>query len=620
MTAAVLVLLVVLPAAVGAGLLLGGRRADRAAGPLAVVTTLAGAAGAILVAVERPQVSLPFLGLVDGGDLRFVVDGLSAVLVVLVAAVSLLVTVFAVVDLPADDARARFFGFFLMFIAGMAATATAATFPAFLIAWELMGATSYALIGHHWQEPGKLTAGTRAFLTTRAGDLGLYVAAGAALAGTGSLALEGVSGAEGGWLHLAAAGMLLAALGKSAQLPFTAWLSGAMQGPSAVSALLHSATMVAAGGYLLLRMQPLLEAAGWAASAAAWAGALTALVLGAVAVAQRDLKQLLAASTAAQIGFVVLAAGVGAVTGGTAQLVAHAAVKAGLFVAAGAWLTSLGTKQLSGLRGAARRYRGLGAAATVAALALGGIPPLSLWATKEEVLAGADGAALRAVGLAASAVSAVYAARMLAVLLARPTGRELLDEEEAGTRHVPATATAVAGVLAVVAAGLGVLALPAVADALTNVLGVEGDSAPAVPDLLVGGSLALLALGAGLVVLRGRPGVVPALERSPLGSWVGLGRLLSPRPALFLARVLATVDDRVIDRAVVGTAGAVRRVAASVSRADGRVVDGAVRGTARAFRRAGAAARRPQTGLLHQYYVQATAGLGLLLVLLLAVR
>jgi NADH:ubiquinone oxidoreductase subunit 5 (subunit L)/multisubunit Na+/H+ antiporter MnhA subunit len=540
--------------------------------------------------------------------------------VVLVAAVGLLTTVFAAVDLPADAARARFFGYFLLFIAAMLTTVTAATVPALLLAWELMGATSYALIGYRWQDPGKLNAGTRAFVTTRAGDLGLYIAAGAALAGTGGLVLADLPGADGGWADLAAAGILAAALGKSAQLPFSAWLSGAMQGPSPVSALLHSATMVAAGGYLLLRTQPLLEATGWAAATAAWVGALTALVLGAVAVAQRDLKQLLAASTAAQIGFVVLAAGVGATAGGTAQLVAHAAVKAGLFVAAGAWLTALGTKQLAGLRGAARRSPGVGAAATVAGLALAGVPPLSLWATKDEVLAGVDGAALRIVGLAAAVLSAVYAGRMLAVVLARPAGEEHLDEEEAGTRRVPAAGTGVAAVLAVFAAGLGVLALPAVLEPVEVLLGAEGEPSPTLAELALSGGLAVVALAGTVVSTRRRPGAVQALERSPLGAWAGLGTLLSPRPALAAARVLATVDDRVIDRAVEGVAVGARRLAGFLSRADGSVVDGAVRGLARATRRAGAAARRPQTGLLHQYYAQAVAGLALLFALLLLVR
>ena len=638
--------LVLLPTAGGAALLLGGRAADRLAGALAVAVSGTAVALAAVVAGTRPRLSVPFLGIVDGGDLRLQVDGLSAVLVVLVAGIAALVTVFAVADLPGTAARARFFGYLQLFLAAMLVTVTAATLPALLLAWEVMGATSYALVGFRWDEAGKLSAGTRAFVTTRAGDLGLYVAAGAALAATGSLALPDLNAADGGWADVAAAGLLVAALGKSAQLPFSAWLSAAMQGPSPVSALLHSATMVAAGGYLLLRMHPLLTATGWAASTAAWVGALTALVLGAVAVAQSDLKQLLAASTAAQIGFVVLAAGVGDTAGGTAQLVAHAAVKAGLFVAAGAWLTALGTKRLAGLRGAARRYRGVGAAATVAALALAGIPPLSLWATKDEVLAGVDGTALRIVGLAAAVVSAVYAGRILVVLLASPAGDEFFDDEERGSRQVPALTTGVAGLLAVLAAGLGLLAVPAVSDRFKEMLGAEAEPSPTGGELLLSGVLALVALALTVVATRRRPDLARALERSPLGSWVGLGRLLSPRPALALARVLAAVDDRAIDRTVNGVGTAARRLASRVARADddgidravtavasgtrrvatasGRIdtawVDGVVSGIARAVRRAGSAARRPQTGLLHQYYAQAVAGLTVLLVLLLVVR
>lgn len=611
--------LVLLPAALGLLLLVMGRRADRVAGPLAVLATVGALALAAVVAGGRPRVSAPFLGIVRGGDLGLAVDGLSAVLVVLVAAVALLTTVFAVVDLPPEAARGRFFGYFLLFIAAMLGTVTATTFPALLLSWEVMGATSYALIGYRWQHPGTLEDGTRAFLATRAGDLGLYVAAGAALAGTGGFVLADLATADGGWADLAAAGVLVAALGKSAQLPFSAWISGAMSGPSPVSALLHSATMVAAGGYLLLRTQPLLAGTGWAASTAAWAGALTALVLGAVAVAQRDLKQLLAASTAAQIGFVVLAAGIGATTAGTGQLVAHAAVKAGLFVAAGSWLTALGTKQLTGLRGAARRHPGVGAAAAVAALALAGVPPLSLWATKEGVLAEAGSGPLRVVGLAAAVVSAVYAAKIIAVVLAPPTGDEPLDDEEPGTRRVPVPATATAAVFAIAAAGLGALAVPAVSGALAGVLGVEAQ--PVDPGgLLLGGVLAVAALAGSVAVIRSWPGVVRALERGPLGSWAGLRRLLSPAPAMALARAAAAVDDRVVDGAVRGVARVVTRAAAALARADTGAVDGAVRGTARAFRRAGAAARRPQTGLLHQYYVQAVAGVGALLALLLIVR
>lgn len=611
--------LVLLPAVTGVLLLVTGRRADRAAGPLALVSTSGALLLAGVVAGARPRLSVPFLGIVPGGDLGFAVDGLSAVLVLLVATVAVLITVFAVVDIPTRADRARFLGYVLVFVAAMLATVTATTLPALLLAWEVMGATSYALIAYRWTEPGKMSAGTRAFLTTRAGDLGLYVAAGAALAGTGGLVLGDLTAADGGWRDVAAAGILVAALGKSAQLPFSAWLSGAMAGPSPVSALLHSATMVAAGGYLLLRTQSLLAETAWAATSAAWVGAVTALVLGAVAVAQRDLKQLLAASTAAQIGFVVLAAGAGATAAGTGQLVAHAAVKAGLFVAAGAWLTALGTKQLSSLRGVARRYPGIGAAATVMALTLAGVPPLSLWATKEMILAGAAGQALRVTGLAAAVLSAVYAGRILSVVLSRPAREEDLDTEEPGTRTVPRAATVVAVVFAVAAAGFGVLALPTVAGALGDVLGVETHP-PAIAELLLGGVLAVAAAGLTGILIRLRPPMFDRLDRSPLGSWIGLGALLSPRPAMAVARAAAMADDRVIDAAVRGVASGVMRVAALLGRADTGLVDGAVRASARAVRRAGAAAREPQTGLLHQYYIQAVAGLGVLLLLLLVVR
>lgn len=603
--------LVAVPAVTGGTLLLTGRRADRPAAPTAVAAAAVGLLAAAVVAGTRPRAQARFVGLVDGGELALSVDALSAVMVVTVAAVTAAVTVFAAADLPRDAARARFFGFLLVFAAAMQVTVTATTLTTLLLAWEVMGMASYALIAFHWEVPGKMAAGTTAFLTTRAADLGLYVAAGAALAGAGSLRLADLPGADGPWLHVAAAGVLIAALGKSAQLPFSAWLSAAMEGPSPVSALLHSATMVAAGGYLLVRLHPLLQAAGWAAPAAAWAGALTALVLGAVALAQRDVKQLLAASTAAQIGFVVLAAGVSAVAAGTSQLVAHAAVKAGLFVAAGAWLTSLGTQQLSGLRGAARRHRGVGAAAVVAALALSGVPPLALWATKDQVLASVHGQALHVVALAAAALSAGYAGKLLGIVLARPD-----DAPHGATRApgpVPPATTAVAVTLALPAAGLGVLALPPVARWVRTLLGVPAESVAAPVDLVVSAALATGVLAAVLA----RPALLTAVERTPLHRWAGLGAVLTGRPVTALARGVAVVDERGVDRLVTSAATASVRLAGRVARWDHGGVDAAVTATARAFYRAGALARRPQTGLLHQYYAMAAGGLGLLLALLL---
>ena len=340
------------------------------------------------------------------------------------------------------------------------------------------------------------------------------------------------------------AGVVLAALGKSAQLPFSFWLSRAMEGPSPVSALLHSATMVAAGAYLLLRLEPLLAASGWGGPVAAWTGAVTALALGLVAIAQDDLKQLLAASTCAQVGFMVLAAGVGGVAGGVMQLVAHAAVKSLLFLAAGAWLTALGTKRLGALRGAARQYPVVGVAFTVGAVALAGLPPASLWVTKDEVLAAAlrHGPGLYAAGLAAAVVSAVYSIKALwYVWQPVPAGAAAgYDTERPGTRRIARVAAAPLVVLAVPAATLGVLALPVIAGPLDRALGAGRRTVPR----LVAAHAVRGARGRGqrpdLVAGRRRgpgPGGGDRLAGAVAGPGAGRARSSSPVPVLGLRRV-----------------------------------------------------------------------------------
>ena len=607
-------LLVALPALVGAVLCLTGHGADRAAVPVSLATAAAGVVLAVGVALTRPAVSVPFLAVADFG---MAVDALSALVVPAVAVVTLLVLVFAAGDIA--EAPARFHGLMLLFAAAVALTATATTLPALLLAWEVMGATSYALIGFRWQVQRHLSSGAVAFLTTRAGDLGLYAAAAAALAGGAGLALADLADASPGWRHVAAAGVLVAALGKAAQLPFSFWLSRAMDGPSPVSALLHSAAMVAMGGYLLLRAADLLAVTGWAAVTAAWVGALTALLLGAVAVAQRDLKQLLAASTAAQLGFVVLGAGVAAIAGGATHLIAHAATKALLFLAAGAWLSALGTKQLSALRGAARRWPLVGVSAGVGALALAGVAPLSLWATKDAVLAAAhaDSLALYVVGLAAGALSAAYGAKVLLVVWASaPRDVEAsYDDEQPGTRRVGGLERVPLVVLAAGAALLGVLALPPVGDALRRVLGEGAPTSAGPVELAVSAALALVVVAS--VARWGVP------QPRWAARWLGLEAATDAivvRPVLRLAQELARFDDLVLDRAITGAAELVAAAARQLAAVDDRRVDGAVGAVASRVRRLGNVARRPQTGQLHEYYLQAAAVLAAGVVLLVVVR
>ncbi|MFI0409535.1 proton-conducting transporter membrane subunit [Actinomadura sp. 3N508] len=511
--------------------------------------------------------------MIPGWGSGLAVDGLSAVLLVTLAVVLVAVLAYA----AADGYGARFHVLVLLFAAAMAVTVTASDLLLLLMGWEVMGATSYALIGYVWADVERVRSADVAFLTTRAADMGLYAAAGFAVAGAHSLRLDALAQADAPWRDLIAAGVVVSALGKSAQLPFSFWLSRAMAGPTPVSALLHSATMVVAGAYLLLRLRPLLEATGWAATAVSWAGALTALLLGAVALAQRDLKQLLAASTCAQIGFMVLGAGAGATDGGAAHLVAHAAVKSSLFLCAGVWLTRRGSDRL------------VDVVFGVGAIALAGVPPLSLWVTKDAVLEGVDEPALLAVGFAASVLSAAYAGKAVLWLL-RSGERERV--------RVPLSQRIPLAGLGVAAASLGLLGL---SDK------VEFDAW----EMALSGALAAVTVGA-VMIARRVPEPAWALD------WLWLERaavVVVARPTFAVARALARFDDRVVDGAVRAVARGGGRAAGLTGRRVELPLDGLVALTGRGARRLAALARRPQTGQLHLYYAQAAVVFAVLVVI-----
>lgn len=633
--------LLALPLTAGALLTAAGRRADRAAPALAVLCATATLGLAVAAALRHPTAEAPLL---EDLPVRLAVDGLSGLTAVTVAAITAAVLLFSAGDIGPGESRARFFGLMLLFSGSMLTTVTAASLPVLLMAWEVMGATSWALIGFWWRDPARGHAANTAFLTTRAADLGLYLAAGAALAGgqANALALDRLSRTAEPWLSAVTAGVIVAALGKSAQLPFSFWLSRAMQGPSPVSALLHSATMVVAGAYLLLRLEPLLSASGWGGPVVAWTGAATAVLLGLVAVAQSDLKQLLAASSCAQIGFMVMAAGTGSVTGGTVQLMAHAAVKSLAFLVAGAWLTALGVRTLPALRGSARRHRTAGISFTVSALTLAGIPPLSLWAAKDLLLAGAleRSVWLYAVGLAAGVISAVYAVKALWFVWRPPpapgtglpgtasapgtglpgepsaSGTGLPGEPSAPGTRLPRVEVAPFVLLAVACVGLTALAVPPGRDAVARVLGAATQPVPFAWEFALSGALALLA--SALVWTRGAPAL-----GAPWTDWLRLEaavRILLVRPTIRVAHALAVFDDRVLDRAVDGSARGVLTLARWTDRRAEAGVDRAVEGVACGARALGRWARGPQSGQLHQYLAQTVAAFTVLAIALVLVR
>jgi NADH-quinone oxidoreductase subunit L len=576
-------------------------------------------------------------------ELELAAAGFARVMVVLVPAIAAPVIGYALTT--EREGRSRLLALLVAFVGAMELLVLAADFLTLLVGWELVGALSWALIGHGWRDADNPRQGTHAFVTTRAGGLGLYVGAGALFASTGDLAFTSLGRTAGPWLQVVAVGVLVAAAAKSAQVPFAPWLFSAMAGPTPVSALLHSATMVAAGAYLLIRLGPMLEAVDWFAPAAVACGLVTALAGGLVAMTQTHAKRLLAGSTSAQYGLMFVAVGAGSTAAAGVHLVAHAGFKALLFLGAGVAMHASGSGRLETMR-LGRALPVIGALSAVGALALAAVPPLGGAWSKEEVVAAAAHASpwLGAGAFVAGLLSAFYALRfqLLAYGPAPPRAR---------LRHEPETGETLAlAVLASFSVVLGVLWLPradSVVEGLTGgeLVGAAGFelvisltlvAAASVVALSLWRSDALLSLG------------LPASVSRAVARWLGLPSVARAvvDGVLALSRLLARFDDRVIDAGVRGAAAlaalvsrllalraelsvdsVVRAVtgatvmAARGSRAtDERTVDGAVEGLAKGIAAAGRDTRRLQTGLSHQYYVLVAAGLAMLVGVLAVAR
>jgi NADH-quinone oxidoreductase subunit L len=364
-------------------------------------------------------------------------------------------------------------------------------------------------------------------------------------------------------LHLAAAGILLAATAKSAQLPFAPWLFAAMAGPTPASALLHSATLVSAGAYLLVRVAPAFDAVAWFLPTVTGIGIATALAGGFVALTQGHVKRVLAGSTSAQYGLMFVAVGAGSTAAAGAHLVAHALFKSLLFLAAGVAIHTAHREDLTGLR-LWRRRRHTAVAAAVGALALAAVPPLGGGWTKEQVLAAAfdRSTALGAATLVAAFLTAAYAGRWW-LLSFGPGGSTADDDSGPIGRTTLGALAALAGATVL----LGVLWLPGASAVVERVTG--GDSAHGGLAVAAAGVAAIVA--AGLVVLslqrRGQLATlrVPAAPRAVVADWFRLDRaasVLFVRPTLRLSQFVAAADQRVIDAGVELTS----RVAGAASR------------------------------------------------------
>jgi NADH-quinone oxidoreductase subunit L len=430
-------LLIALPLAGAALLLLGGRRTNGWGHLLATALPIASFGWAVAALVQmlgmdpaERSLSVPVYTWFSAGgftaEANLLLDPLSISFVLLITGVGSLIHVYSIGYMSHDDNRRRFFAYLNLFVAAMLVLVLADNYALMFLGWEGVGLASYLLIGFWQHKPSAAVAAKKAFLVNRVGDMGLLIAIMLMFSAFGTVTYSGVLGSadRAGEGLMTAIGLLLllGACGKSAQLPLQSWLLDAMEGPTPVSALIHAATMVTAGVYLIVRSGPVFEAAPAAQLTVAVIGAATLLAGAVIGCAKDDIKKALAGSTMSQIGYMTLAAGLGPVgyAAAIAHLITHGFFKAGLFLGAGSVMHGMNDEVDM------RRYGGLRKAmpVTFATFGLGylaiiGFPLLSGWWTKEGIIeaafatGGTAGAVLGGATLLGAGLTAFYMTRVM---------------------------------------------------------------------------------------------------------------------------------------------------------------------------------------------------------------
>jgi NADH-quinone oxidoreductase subunit L len=414
-------------------LLLGGRLLSRRSSEVLACAVIWGSFAATLAAAlsYRTPVTVEIISwLVDfdfEAPFSLYLDPLALSLCLMITFVCGLIHLYAVGYMRDDPGYVRFFALLNLFVAAMLILVLAGNLPLLFLGWEGVGFCSYALIGFWYQDPKNATAGRKAFIVTRIGDVGLGIAMVwlFQLCGTESIQQINSMGAMLPLGVITSLGLLLllAAMGKSAQVPLMVWLPDAMAGPTPVSAQIHAATMVTAGIYLLMRMFPLISLSPTVTAAIAITGAFTAFYGASCALAQRDLKRILAFSTISQIGYMMLGVGAGALTAATFHLLIHAFFKALLFLGAGCVITALHHQQdifrMGGLR---RTLPGTFWPFLAGALCLAGMPLTGGFFSKDSILAavclkgGGLYGGLYLLGLITAFMTALYSLRMVLIV------------------------------------------------------------------------------------------------------------------------------------------------------------------------------------------------------------
>jgi NADH-quinone oxidoreductase subunit L len=356
-------------------------------------------------------------------DLAFLVDPLSIAMCLFVTFIAGWIHMFAVGYMHGDPKFSKFFLYLNLFVFSMTILVLGENLLVTFLGWEGVGTCSYLLIAFWHTRESAATAGKKAFITNRVGDWGVMVAMFLAFSAVGSLSYTIINeNAETGALAASTASaiailLLIGAAGKSAQLPLYVWLPDAMEGPTPVSALIHAATMVTGGVFLLTRINPVIAASyDWVPTTIAWVGGLTALLAATIAVAQNDIKKVLAYSTVSQIGYMVLAVGSEAYVAAIFHMVTHAGFKALLFLGAGSVIHGMHEEQDMRYMGALRKFMPITAATFIVGwLAIAGLPPFSGFWSKDEILLYtlADNTVLYVVGIITAVLTAFYMTRQI---------------------------------------------------------------------------------------------------------------------------------------------------------------------------------------------------------------
>jgi len=562
---------------------LAGRRISRrTAGWISTLTTFVAFGGALVAFFglwsgdSNPEhVSTAYTWLTAGEfqvDFQILLDTLSSTMMLIVSGVGGLIVWYSMGYMAGDDEERRYFAYMSLFVFSMLMLVQAGNFLLLLVGWGLVGLASYLLIGFWHQRPSAVAAAKKAFVMNAIGDATLALGLVLLIWKTGTLTYAGVFGQVDGLdatiVNLVALGLLGGAVAKSAQIPLHTWLPDAMEGPTPVSALIHAATMVTAGVYLLVRASPIFEAAPDVQHLAAILGAITLLVAGVVALVQWDIKRVIAYSTMSQIGYMFLGAGVGAYGYAIFHLMTHAFFKALLFMTAGLVIHHLDGEQdirkMGGLRSLMPRTH---VAFAVGGLALMGIPIFSGFWSKDGIVSAAFskgdalGYTLGVAGLIGALLTGLYTTRLYFAVWRGGQSSFVKEHAHADHGEGPLSMLLPVGVLTVLATIGGLVVIPGVWEPFLNWIDKTaeplvsasvrldyGTSAVAVSLALVGFFLAHRTFRAGRQIVTS-PGAWRVLEHKLY--FDELYDALFYRPAAAVAVTLRrSVEEPVVERSL----------------------------------------------------------------------